>query len=144
MDPFLGNIGGSLGEISALALILGGLYLIIRRIITWHTPIAFLGTVALFTGMLWQINPDLYAPPAFHLVTGGLMLGAFFMATDYVTSPISSPGKIVFGIGCGLMTVIIRIWGGYPEGVAFAILIMNALVPLINRATRPRRFGEAA
>lgn len=141
MDPFLGNIGGSLGEISALAIILGGLYLIIRRIITWHTPVAFLGTVAVFTGILWKINPGLYAPPAFHLVTGGLMLGAFFMATDYVTTPISLKGKAVFGIGCGLITVIIRIWGGYPEGVAFSILIMNALVPLINRATQPRRFG---
>jgi Na+-translocating ferredoxin:NAD+ oxidoreductase subunit D len=144
MDPFLGNIGGSLGEISALALLLGGLYLIMRRIITWHAPVAFLGSVALFTCILWKINPDLYASPAFHLVTGGLMLGAFFMATDYVTTPISPKGKAVFGIGCGLITVIIRIWGGYPEGVAFSILIMNALVPLINRSTQPRRFGEVA
>lgn len=141
MDPFLGNIGGSLGEISALALILGGIYLIARKIITWQTPVSYLGSVALFTGILWKINPHIYAIPAFHLLTGGLMLGAFFMATDYVTSPITNNGKVVFGIGCGIITVIIRIWGGYPEGVAFSILIMNALVPLINRATRPRKFG---
>jgi Na+-translocating ferredoxin:NAD+ oxidoreductase subunit D len=143
MDPFLGNIGGSLGEISALALILGGLYLIMRKIIVWHIPVSYLGSVALFTGVLWKINPDIYASPAFHLLTGGLMLGAFFMATDYVTSPITNTGRAVFGIGCGIITVIIRIWGGYPEGVAFSILIMNALVPLINRATRPRKFGAA-
>lgn len=141
MDPFLGNIGGSLGEISALALILGGIYLILRKIIAWQIPVSFLGSVALFTGILWKINPNLYASPTFHLLTGGLMLGAFFMATDYVTSPITNTGRAVFGVGCGIITVIIRIWGGYPEGVAFSILIMNALVPLINRATRPRKFG---
>ncbi len=141
MDPFLGNIGGSLGEISALALILGGVYLIVRKIITWHIPVSYLGSVALFTGILWGINPGIYASPSFHLVTGGLMLGAFFMATDMVTTPITNMGKLVFGIGCGAVTVIIRIWGGYPEGVSFAILIMNALVPLINRATRPVKYG---
>jgi len=114
MDPFLGNIGGSLGEISALALILGGLYLILRKIIAWQIPVSYLGSVAVFTGILWKINPQLYASPAFHLLTGGLMLGAFFMATDYVTSPITNPGRIAFGIGCGLITVIIRTWVSMP------------------------------
>ncbi|HON61568.1 MAG TPA: RnfABCDGE type electron transport complex subunit D [Deltaproteobacteria bacterium] len=141
MDPFLGNVGGSLGEISALALILGGVYLIARRIITWHIPVVYIATVAVLTGILWLINPDVYANPAFHLVAGGLMLGAFFMATDMVTSPITNMGKVIFAIGCGAITVVIRLWGGYPEGVSFAILIMNAFVPLINRATKPTKFG---
>jgi electron transport complex protein RnfD len=141
MDPFFGNIGGSLGEISALALILGGIYLIARKIINWHIPVFYIGSVAAFTGALWLINPNVYADPAFHLISGGLMLGAFFMATDMVTSPITNKGKIIFAIGCGVITVVIRLWGGYPEGVSFAILIMNALVPLINKATRPGKFG---
>jgi electron transport complex protein RnfD len=141
MDPFFGNIGGSLGEISALALILGGIYLIARKIISWHIPVIYIGTVAVFTGALWIMNPNLYADPAFHLIAGGLMLGAFFMATDMVTSPITNKGKVIFAIGCGVITVVIRIWGGYPEGVSFAILIMNALVPLINKVTRPGKFG---
>ncbi len=141
MDPFLGNVGGSLGEISALALILGGIYLIARKIITWHIPVVYIATVAVFTGILWLINPEGYASPSFHLVAGGLMLGAFFMATDMVTSPITNTGKVVFAAGCGVITVVIRLWGGYPEGVSFAILIMNAFVPLINRATRPTKFG---
>jgi electron transport complex protein RnfD len=141
MDPFLGNIGGSLGEISALALILGGIYLIVRKIISWHIPVIYLATVVVLTGIFWLINPNMYADPAFHLISGGLMLGAFFMATDMVTSPITNKGKIVFAVGCGMITVVIRLWGGYPEGVSFAILIMNALVPLINKATRPGKFG---
>jgi len=141
MDPFFGNIGGSLGEISALALILGGIYLIARKIINWHIPVFYIGTVAVFTGSLWLINPNIYADPAFHIISGGLLLGAFFMATDMVTSPITNKGKIVFAIGCGVITVVIRLWGGYPEGVSFAILIMNAFVPLINKATRPGKFG---
>jgi len=141
MDPFLGNVGGSLGEISALALILGGIYLIIRKIIKWHIPIFYIGTVALITGILRLIDPNTFADPAFHLISGGLMLGAFFMATDMVTSPITNKGKIIFAIGCGVITVVIRLWGGYPEGVSFAILIMNALVPLINKATKPGKFG---
>lgn len=141
MDPFFGNIGGSLGEISALALIIGGVYLIARRIITWHIPVFFIGTVALMTGIFWVINPNLYANPAFHMLSGGLMLGAIFMATDMVTSPITNKGKIIFAIGCGVITVVIRLWGGYPEGVSFAILIMNAFVPLINKMARPEKFG---
>ncbi len=141
MDPFFGNIGGSLGEISALALMLGGIYLIARKVINWHIPVFYLGSVAAFTGILWGINPNMYADPAFHLISGGLMLGAFFMATDMVTSPITNKGKVVFAIGCGVITVVIRLWGGYPEGVSFAILIMNAFVPLINKVTRPGKFG---
>ncbi len=141
MDPFLGNVGGSLGEISALALILGGIYLILRRIISWHVPVFYIGTVAVITGIFWLLDPNTYADPAFHLISGGLMLGAFFMATDMVTSPITYKGKVLFAIGCGVITVVIRFWGGYPEGVSFAILIMNALVPLINKATKPGKFG---
>lgn len=141
MDPFFGNIGGSLGEISALALILGGIYLIARKVINWHIPVFYLGSVALLTGIFWTINPGMYADPVFHLLSGGLILGAFFMATDMVTSPITNKGKIIFAIGCGVITVVIRIWGGYPEGVSFAILIMNAFVPLINKATKPVKFG---
>ncbi|MEA2102662.1 MAG: RnfABCDGE type electron transport complex subunit D [Thermodesulfobacteriota bacterium] len=144
MDPFLGNIGGSLGEISALALILGGLYLILRKVITWHIPVFFIATVAVFTGIFWMIDPDMYASPAFHMLSGGLILGAVFMATDMVTSPITIKGKIIFAMGCGLITAVIRLWGGYPEGVSFAILIMNAFVPLINRGTGPKKFGAVS
>jgi electron transport complex protein RnfD len=142
LDLFLGNIGGSLGEISALAIILGGLYLIFRKIITWHIPLSYILSVFIFTGIFYLINPNQYADPAFHLFTGGLMLGAFFMATDMVTSPMSTLGMIVFGVGCGILTSIIRLWGAYPEGVSFAILIMNAATPLINTYIKPRKFGE--
>ncbi len=141
MDPFLGNVGGSLGEISALALLVGGGYLIIKKIISWHIPIVYIGTVIVLTGLFWLINPEMYASPFFHLVCGGLVLGAFFMATDMVTSPITNKGKIIFAAGCGIITVVIRLWGGYPEGVSFAILIMNGVVPLINRYTQPVKFG---
>ncbi|HPI31057.1 MAG TPA: RnfABCDGE type electron transport complex subunit D [Bacteroidales bacterium] len=141
-EMLLGNMGGSLGEVSAIALILGGLFLIIRRIITWHIPVTFIGTVFLFTGALYLIEPTQYIDPVFHLLAGGLMLGAIFMATDMVTSPMTKSGMVVFGIGCGLLTVLIRVWGSYPEGVSFAILIMNALVPLINKGFKPKKFGE--
>ncbi len=110
--------------------------------ITWHIPVAYIGSVVIFTGILWLINPDMYADPVFHLLTGGLILGVFFMATDMVSSPISPWGKIIFGIGCGVITILIRIWGSYPEGVSFAILIMNAFTPLLNRWMKPKRFGE--
>lgn len=142
MDQLLGNMGGSLGEVSALALILGGLYMLFRKVITWHIPVTYIGTVIAFTGILYLINPELYVNPGFHLITGGLMLGAIFMATDMVSSPMSSKGQFIFGLGCGLLTVIIRVWGAYPEGVSFAILIMNAFVPLINSSLKPKRFGE--
>ena len=141
-EMLLGNMGGSLGEVSAIALILGGLFMVIRKIITWHIPVTFLGTVFLFTGALYLIDPTKYIDPVFHLLAGGLMLGAIFMATDMVTSPMTKSGMVVFGIGCGLLTVIIRVWGAYPEGVSFAILIMNALVPLINKGFKPKKFGE--
>lgn len=139
---FLGGVGGSLGEVSALALILGGIYMLIRKIITWHIPISYIGSVFIFSGLMWLIDPTLYADPVFHLLAGGLMLGAIFMATDMVTSPMSHKGQIVFGLGCGILTVVIRLWGAYPEGVSFAILIMNAMVPLINKGFKPKTFGE--
>ncbi len=139
---FLGNMGGSLGEISAAALILGGLYLLWKKIITWHIPISIIGTVVAFTGILWLIDPNKYIDPGFHLLAGGIMLGAVFMATDMVTSPMTGKGQIIFGVGIGLLTVVIRIFGVYPEGVSFAILIMNAFVPLIDKYVKPKRFGE--
>ncbi|HSV87522.1 MAG TPA: RnfABCDGE type electron transport complex subunit D, partial [Bacteroidales bacterium] len=138
----IGNIGGSLGETSALLLLIGGLFMMVRKIISWHIPVAFIGTVAVFSAILWFINPNQYASPVFHLLSGGLMLGAIYMATDMVTSPMTPLGMIIFGIGCGLITVIIRLFGAYPEGVAFSILIMNAFVPLINSGVKPRRFGK--
>ena len=141
-DMFMGQMSGSLGEISAFALILGGVYLLIRKIITWHIPVSILATVAAFTGILHLINPELYADAAFHLLTGGIMLGAIFMATDMVTSPMTKKGMLIYGVGIGILTVLIRTWGAYPEGVSFAILLMNAVVPLINNATKPKRFGS--
>ena len=138
----LGNMGGSIGEISALALLLGGIYMLVRKIITWHIPVAYLGSVVVFAGIFWLIDPTYYIDPLFHLITGGLMLGAIYMATDMVTSPMSARGQIVFGVGCGILTMVIRLFGAYPEGVSFAILIMNAFVPLINKYMKPKRFGE--
>lgn len=141
-DMFLGNMGGSLGEVSAIAIILGGLFMLFRRIITWHIPVSFIFTVFTFTGILFLMDSTKYVDPIFHLLTGGLMLGAIFMATDMVTSPMTKSGMLLFGFGCGLLTVLIRVWGSYPEGVSFAILIMNALVPLINKGLKPKKFGE--
>ena len=142
LDMLFGATGGSLGEVAALALIIGGIYMIWRKIITWHIPVSVIGTVALFTLLVWLIDPTVCVNPLYHLLGGGLMLGAIFMATDYVTSPMSSTGKIVYGIGIGLLTVIIRLWGSYPEGMSFAILLMNAVTPLINKKFKPTRFGE--
>jgi electron transport complex protein RnfD len=142
LDLFLGQTGGSLGETSALALLLGAALLLWRRIITWHIPLAFLATTAAVTGIAWAVQPGVYANPLLHVLGGGLILGAFFMATDMVTSPVTRVGMLIFGAGCGLITAVIRLWGSYPEGVSFAILIMNALVPLIDRYTPGRRFGE--
>ncbi len=141
-QELMGDMGGSLGEVSALALIIGGIYMLIKRIITWEIPASFLLSVVLFTGILWLIDPTQYVNPLFHLVTGGIMLGVFFMATDMVSSPMSRGGQLIFGAGVGILTIVIRIWGAYPEGVSFAILIMNAFVPLINRSMKPKRFGE--
>ena len=140
-DTFIGYVGGSFGEVCALALLFGGLVLILTRVITWHIPVSILATVALFA---WIGTPDGLTSGSYilySLCTGGMMLGAFFMATDYVTSPMSAWGKIVFGIGIGFIAMVIRTWGAYPEGVSFAILIMNACVPLLNKI-RPIRFGE--
>lgn len=143
LDLFLGHIGGSLGEVSALALLIGLVYLLVKRIITWHIPISILLTVFVFTGILHLVNPEVYAvTPLFHLLTGGLMLGSIFMATDYATSPMTTRGMLIYGAGIGIITVIIRVFGAYPEGVSFAILIMNAFTPLINTFVKPKRFGE--
>ncbi len=141
VDLLLGHVGGSLGEVGALAILLGGLYLLWRGHIRWQIPVGFLGTVVAFTGIAHYLAPDRYLSPVVHVLAGGLMLGAFFMATDMVTSPITRRGMLIFGVGCGLLTSVIRLWGGYPEGVSFAILIMNALTPLIDRYTRPKVFG---
>ena len=142
MDLFLGNMSGSLGEISVIALLIGGIFMLIRKIITWHIPFSVLASAAVFSGIFWLVDPSKYADPVFQLMTGGLILGAFFMATDMVTSPMNAKAQIIFGIGIGILTVMIRIWGAYPEGVSFAILIMNAMVPLLNRFVKPKRFGE--
>jgi len=140
----LGHQAGCLGEVSALLLLLGGVYLLWKKIITWQIPVSYLGTVVVLGGLFWLIDGSRYPDPVFHLLTGGLMLGAFFMATDMVTSPVTTRGMLVFGFGCGLMTVLIRLFGGYPEGVSFAILLMNAATPLIDRYTQPKKFGLAA
>jgi electron transport complex protein RnfD len=134
--------GGSLGEVSAFALIIGAIYMLFRKIITWHTPAAYIGSVVIFSGILWLVDPTQYVDPLFHLVTGGMMLGVFYMATDMVSSPMSGKGQLIFGVGAGILTILIRVFGAYPEGVSFAILIMNAFVPLIDRAFKPARFGE--
>ncbi len=168
-NMFFGNIGGSLGEIAAFALLVGFAYLLIRKIITWHIPVSVIGTVFIFTGLLWifseeghniitgalninlpvlkfkDVNEEIkafhMADPVFHILTGGLMLGAIYMATDYATSPMTGRGMIIYGTGIGVIVVLIRVFGSYPEGVAFAILIMNGFVPLINRYIKPKRFG---
>ena len=142
LNMIIGNMGGSIGEVSALALVIGLVYMLYKKIITWHIPFSILGTVAAFTTLLWIINPELYADPGFHLMAGGILLGAIFMATDYVTSPMNPKAMLIYGCGIGALTVIIRVWGAYPEGVSFAILIMNAFVPLMNTYIKPKRFGE--
>ncbi|MBL7049979.1 MAG: RnfABCDGE type electron transport complex subunit D [Nitrospira sp.] len=135
-----GNTAGSLGETSALALLVGALFLMARRYITWHIPVSFLGTVALFA---WVFGGEGFfnGDPLIHVLSGGLFLGAFFMATDYVTCPTVRKGQIIFGIGCGAITMLIRLWGGFPEGVMFAVLLMNCFAPLIDRSVKPELFG---
>ena len=133
---------GSLGEIGSIAIILGGLFLIIRKVIDWQTPVIIIATVAIVSTICWLIDPVQFVHPFIHIFGGGLMLGAFFMATDMATSPMTMKGKIIFSIGVGALTIIIRLWGAYPEGMSFAILIMNAFVPLINKACKPTRFGN--
>lgn len=137
----VGQTGGSLGEVSALALLIGLVYMLVRRIITWHIPVSILATVFVLSGLLHLSNP-VYASPETVLMTGGLMLGACFMATDYVTSPMTHKGQLIYGISIGFLTVVIRTFGAYPEGMSFAILIMNAFTPLINTYCKPKRFGE--
>ena len=141
-DLFIGSRGGCIGEVSILALLIGGLFLLVTRIINWEIPLFFLGSLAALTGVMWLIDPGHYANPIFHLLTGGAILGAFFMATDMVTSPMTFLGRIIFATGAGLLTATIRLFGSYPEGVSYAILIMNAIVPLIDRNLPPRRFGS--
>lgn len=142
-DMLLGNMAGSMGEIAAFALILGFIYLLVRRVITWRVPVYVLGTMFVFSGILWLADPEHFVNPLFHLLTGGALLGAIYMATDYVTSPMTKGGMLFYGIGIGVITILIRTWGAYPEGISFAILIMNAAVPLINKYSHPRRFGKA-
>lgn len=139
---FFGQVPGSLGETSALLLLCGGVLLIVLRIIRWQIPFAVIASVAVLSGMLNLIDPAHFAPPLWHLSSGALMLGAFFIATDYVTSPVSGGGQLLYGAGVGLLVVIIRTWGAFPEGVAFAVLLMNACTPLIDIYTRPRIFGR--
>ena len=144
LNMFAGIMPGSMGEIAAAALLVGGLYMLWRRVITWHIPVAVLGSMAAFAFIVALAQGGgeaLYALPAFHLLAGGAMLGAIFMATDYVTSPMTPKGMIIYGIGIGVITMIIRMWGAYPEGMSFAILLMNAVTPLINKYVKPRRFG---
>ena len=141
IDLLVGQTGGCLGEVSALALLIGLAYMLARRIITWHIPVSILATVFVLSGLLHLSNP-IYASPVTVLLTGGMMLGACFMATDYVTSPMTAKGQIIYGVAIGFLTVVIRTFGAYPEGMSFAILIMNAFTPLINNYCKPKRFGE--
>ena len=145
LNMFSGAMPGSLGEIAAMALLVGGIYLLWRRVITWHIPVSILFTMALFAFVVALVQGGdaalLYELPAFHLVAGGAMLGAIFMATDYVTSPMTGKGMIIYGIGIGAITMIIRLWGAYPEGMSFAILLMNSVTPLIDKYVKPKRFG---
>jgi electron transport complex protein RnfD len=142
MNVFLGNVGGTIGETSALALLLGGAYLLFKKIISWHIPGVYIGTVFVLTLVLGR-NGFMTGNALYEILAGGLMLGAFFMATDYTTSPITRKGQIIFAVGCGILTSVIRIYGGYPEGVSYSILFMNLFVPLIDKYTNPRVFGGA-
>ena len=141
VDMLLGKMGGSLGEVSALALLLGLVFMLWKKIITWQIPVSILLTVFVFTGIMHLVNPVQYASPFVHLLSGGLMLGAIFMATNYVTSPMSKNGMLVYGVGIGILTTVIRLFGSYPEGMSFAILIINAFTPLINSYIKPKHFG---
>jgi len=141
MDLFIGKVGGCIGEVSALAILIGGLYMIYKKIITWHIPVFYLGSLAAFSGVLYLIDSTKYADPLFHILAGGAMLGAWFMATDMVTSPMSVKGQIIFAIGGGVLCAAIRIFGSYPEGCSYSILIMNAFVPLIDKYVKPKQFG---
>ena len=144
LSLLIGQNGGCLGEVSALALLIGLAYMLWKKIITWHIPVSILVTVFVFAGIMHLADPEKYVSPVLQLLSGGLMLGAVFMATDYVTSPMSKKGMLIYGVCIGLLTVVIRLFGAYPEGMSFAILIMNAFTPLINTYCKPKRFGEVA
>ena len=135
----IGEIGKCSGQIPVIPLLLGGFYLLLKGYITWHIPLSYIGSMTVFTGIFWLLNPAKYANPLFHLSSGGLMIGSLFMATDYVTSPMKPEGMLIFGLGCGMLTGVIRLLGGYPEGVSFAILIMNSFTPLIDKYTQKRK-----
>lgn len=139
VDAFVGNIGGCIGEASALALLIGGIYLLVRRVIKWHIPVFYLGTIFLMTCIFGGVGVSMSFTSLF---LGGAMLGAFFMATDYTTTPMTVKGQIIFAVGAGIITTVIRLWGGYPEGVSYSILLMNLTVPLIDRYMKQKRFGE--
>ena len=141
-ELILGKMGGSMGEVSAIALLIGFAYLLYKKIITWHIPVSIIGALALFSSILWFADPQSYAGPVFHILSGGVLIGAIFMATDYATSPMNPKAMLIYGCCIGILTVIIRVWGAYPEGLSFAILIMNAFVPLMNTYIKPKRFGE--
>ena len=142
MDMLFFNIGGSAGELSAIAILIGFVYLLVRRVIRPYITLSILATVAVFSGIFWAINPEQFTDPVFNLLTGGLLLGSVFMATDYVTSPMSNLGGIIYGVGIGVITMLIRYFGAYPEGVSFAILIMNCFVPLINKVCHTKKYGR--
>ena len=142
MDMLFFNIGGSVGELSAIAILIGFVYLLVRRVIRPYITLSILATVAVFSGIFWAINPEQFTDPVFNLLTGGLLLGSVFMATDYVTSPMSNVGGIIYGVGIGMITMLIRYFGAYPEGVSFAILIMNCFVPLINKVCHTKKYGR--
>ena len=141
LDLFIGNVPGTIGTVSVVAILIGGIYLLARRIITWHIPVSFLASAWLFGLIFWLIDPEIYGNPTIYLLSGWVFIGAFFLATDKGTVPVTGPGMIIFGCGCGLITMIIRYWGGFIDGVAFAILLMNAATPLLDRV-RPRVYGR--
>jgi len=141
-DFVVGSMPGSIGEVSVVLLLLGAAILLVKGYISWHIPVSFLLGVVIMAGLTHLADPDRYMGPIFHLVTGGIIIGAFFMATDYVTSPTHPLGMVIFGLGCGLLTMLIRLWANFPEGVSFAILIMNAVTPIIERYTRPKKYGQ--
>lgn len=141
-EMFLGQLSGSFGEVSAIALLIGFVYLLARKVITWHIPVAILGTAFIFSGIMWLIDPMMYMSPVLQLMAGGMLIGAIFMATDYVTSPMSKGGQILYGVLIGIITMVIRFWGSYPEGMSFAILLMNGFTPMINQYIKPRLFRK--
>ena len=142
LEMLFARVGGSVGEISAIALIIGFVYLLVRRVVKPHIPLAILCAIFVFSGIFWLIDPQQYTDPLFNLLTGGVLLGSIFMATDYATSPMGKTAMVIYGVGIGLITMIIRYFGSYPEGISFAILIMNCVVPLLNKYVKPRKFGR--